>query len=381
MKWVSIYGNAQSKVTPHPAKYAKDVTLRYPIYIPFEGDKLSIRLENFCGDEDVKIESVVISKGHSLSDKQTDDIRNLTFNGSYACEMKAHGSIISDVIDYHLEEDEYLIISMYLKEFTNLTSGVNITGPLSKGYFAYGNQTLNNELDLNTSMKTNWVYFLTNVDLYTSDENYAIICYGDSITSQDWPDYMQLELKERNINNVAVIRKAVSGTRILREYACIPYQSYGLKGENRFIHEIEHVKGAKTLIIQHGINDIIHPVGTDVNIFRPLSDMPTLDELKDGMKYYLEHAKRFNLDTYVGTLVPIYNWRTYAIFRENIKNEFNQYLLTLPSIDFNNAIGELIDEAYHFKDGCDSGDHLHPSKLAYKLMAIKAVDTLFNNNK
>ena len=106
MKWVCIYGNAQSKVTPHPAIYAKDVTLRYPIYIPFEGDKLSIRLENFCGDEDVKIESVVISKGHSLSDKQTDDIRNLTFYGSYACEMKAHGSIISDVIDYHLEEDE-----------------------------------------------------------------------------------------------------------------------------------------------------------------------------------------------------------------------------------------------------------------------------------
>ena len=32
---------------------------------------------------------------------------------------------------------------------------------------------------------------------------------------------------------------------------------------------------------------------------------------------------------------------------------------------------------WYFKDGCDSGDHLHPSKFAYKLMAIKAVDTLF----
>ena len=106
MKWVSIYGNAQSKVTPHPAKYAKDVTLRYPIYIPFKGEKLSIRLENFCGDEDVKIESVVISKGSSLSDKQTGDIRNLTFNGNLVCEMKAHGSIVSDVIDYPLKEDE-----------------------------------------------------------------------------------------------------------------------------------------------------------------------------------------------------------------------------------------------------------------------------------
>ena len=44
-------------------------------------------------------------------------------------------------------------------------------------------------------------------------------------------------------------------------------------------------KGANKIIIQHGINDIIHPVGEDVNIFRPMSDLPTLEELKNGMNY------------------------------------------------------------------------------------------------
>ena len=29
MKWVTISGNAQSTVLPHPAYYAKDLTLKY----------------------------------------------------------------------------------------------------------------------------------------------------------------------------------------------------------------------------------------------------------------------------------------------------------------------------------------------------------------
>ncbi len=378
MKWVTIYGNAQSTVTPHPALYAKDVTLRYPIFIPFSGNKISIRLENFCGKEAVKIKSVGIALGDSFSDKQNTMTTYLTFGGKRACEIAAGGEVISDEMDFLSIANKYLIVSIYIEDYTNMRSGVNIIGPLSKGYFAYGNQSEYSSLDITTSAKTNWVYFLTNVDIYTNDENYSIVCYGDSITSQDWPDYFQLALRERNINHVAIVRKAVSGTRILREYDCITYQSYGLKGEKRFVHEVGSVKGCQTVIIQHGINDIIHPVGEDVNIFRPMSDMPTLEELKQGINYYLQESKKLGIKSYVGTLLPIYNWRTYAPFREIIKNEFNEYLTSLDCIDFNNKIGESINNEYHFKELCDSGDHLHPSKYAYKLMGELAADILFN---
>ena len=42
MKWVTMWGNAQSTVQPEPAKYAKDLTLRYPIFSPFIGNKIKI---------------------------------------------------------------------------------------------------------------------------------------------------------------------------------------------------------------------------------------------------------------------------------------------------------------------------------------------------
>lgn len=374
MKWVTISGNAQSTVLPHPAYYAKDLTLRYPVFVPFDGSKIRITLDNYCSNEDVIINKVGVAIGNKNGDL-TSDFTYLTFDNNKEVKIKAHGNVTSDELYFNVKSDEYLVISFYMRDFTNLTSGVDIVGPLSKGYFAYGDQTTYTKLDVNTSKSTSWVYFLANVDIYTDNSNEAIICYGDSITSQDWPDYMLLALREKGIKNVSVVRKAVSGTRILRQYECITYQSYGLCGKNRFIHEVGSVSGANKVIIQHGINDIIHPVGVEKNIFRPMSDLPNVDDLKEGMEYYLNEAKSLGLTPYVGTLLPIYGWRTFEMFREDLKNEFNDYLKSLENvIDFNNEIGSFIDGAYHFKDMCDSGDHLHPSKHAYDLMGKLAAE-------
>ena len=340
MKWVTMWGNAQSKVLPMPATYAKNLTLRYPIFIPFNGNKIKITLDNFCVDEDVKIDLVAVSIGHKLSDEQNEDIKYLTFNGKNEVTISANSFVESDELDIKLKSDEYLIISK----------------------------------------STSWVYFLSNVDIYTDDNNKALICYGDSITSQDWPDYMLLSLRENNIKNISVIRKAVSGTRILRQYECITYQSYGLKGSNRFIHEISSVKGADTIIVQHGINDIIHPVGEDVNIFRPMSDLPTKDELINGINYYKDLSQKYNLKFIVGTLLPIYNWRTYKDFREDLKNQFNNELRNnYDIIDFEKEVGTLDNNIWKYKEGCDSGDHLHPSKYAYKLMGELAAKKIINS--
>lgn len=379
MKWVTIWGNAQSTVLPAPATYAKDITLRYPIFVPFNGEKVRITLDNFCSNEDVQVEELSIGFGEDLSDRQN-HIQLLTYQGETHFKIPAHQSIQTDEITISVKENSFLIVSMYLKDYTLLTSGVDITGPLSKGYFAYGNQIRKDMLDVNTSKSTTWVYFLANVDLYTTSKNKAVICYGDSITSQDWPDYLMLELRKNKINHISIIRKAVSGTRILKEYSCITYQSYGKCGKNRFTHEIQSVSGATDIIIQHGINDIIHPVGTQINIFRPMSDLPTKDELIEGLKYYAQIAKEFHLNVYYGTLLPIYGWRTYAPFREELKNEVNNWIRTQAHIDFERIVGIQMKDAYVFKSSFDSGDHLHPSKKAYQAMG-EAAATLFSQKK
>ena len=45
--WVSVWGNAVSIAEHHPEAYAKYITLRYPVYIPFDGDTLRFTFDNY----------------------------------------------------------------------------------------------------------------------------------------------------------------------------------------------------------------------------------------------------------------------------------------------------------------------------------------------
>lgn len=285
--------------------------------------------------------------------------------------MEAHQTAVSDPVSFPVKKGMTLTVSLYFADFTLMQSAVLVTGPLSKGFFSLGDQTHAKSLPMNDTKTTNWFYFLSNIDILTSPDNHAVICYGDSITAQAWPDELMLRLLREGKKHTSVIRRAASGTRILRQYDCITYDSYGLKGSNRFSHEIP-TSGADTIIIQQGINDIIHPVGCDINPFRPMSDLPTAEELIDGLKWYVDQAHALGLSVYIGTLLPIEGWRTYAPFREELKNQVNEWIRLTDGfegcIDFDLAVQDP-DHPAAFKAGYDSGDHLHPSGTGYKAMA------------
>jgi lysophospholipase L1-like esterase len=74
----------------------------------------------------------------------------------------------------------------------------------------------------------------------------------------------------------------------------------------------------------------------------------------------------------MGTLLPIYGWRTYAPFREELRNAVNDWIRTTDlidgCIDFDKAVRD-VNKPEAFAQGYDSGDHLHPSLLAYQRMA------------
>lgn len=371
MKWTSCWGNAISIATRRPENYAKNLTLRYPVKMLLNGNALRIRLDNFCGNEDVTVNaSVARSNGNSNIDRSS--VLPITLGGNEKITIPKGERVLCDPIKIDITAGEYISISLYLEDFTEMRSAVLITGPLSKGFFAVGNFTGAEELPPVLSNKTSWFYFLSDIEVYTDHEAHSVICYGDSITAGAWPDYLMERAIEISNGKTAIIRKAASGTRILRQYDNITYDSYGLKGSIRFPREIPIVSEADTVIIQHGINDIIHPVGTDVNKFRPWSDLPTVDELIDGLREYIRLAREYNLKVYLGTLLPIEGWRTYADFREEIRNELNEWIRTTDEadgcIDFDKSVNDPIHPS-RFADGFDSGDHLHPSADAYKAMA------------
>lgn len=359
-KWVACWGNATSITDQKEAMYAKNITLRYPIRMVFDGCALRLHFSNLTGTEPVTLSKVYI--------EQT----TVTFDGEKSVLIEPGKEVTSDEIAYEVKAGTDVNVSIYLGEITQMNAGVLITGPLSRGQYAYGDHALEEELPADDTRNTNWFYFLNTVDVLTSAENHAFICYGDSITAQSWPDDLAIRLWNEGIRNVAIIRRAVSGTRILRQYDCITYAAYGLKGATRFPIEME-AAGADAVLIQHGINDIIHPVGVEVNKFRPWSDMPASADLIAGVEdIYIQYAKEKGYKVYGGTLLPIYGWRTYAPFREEIKNEFNHWIRTTDKFDGYVDFEEAVRDENHpeaFAEGNDSGDHLHPSEKAYEIMA------------
>ena len=363
MKWVSVWGNAVSVAENRPERYAKDITVRYPIHIPFAGEALRLTFDNYCGTEPITLSKVTVMYGGVAYP--------VHFSGERAATIGAGENRVSDPLQISLTEDEVIQVSFYLADFTLMRSVVYTCGPLSEGVYANGDVTEAVHLDRETSRTTHLFYFLSNVSVLTEAANRTIVCYGDSITAQDWPDHLALRCFTEGYRNTAIIRRATSGSRILRQYSCLTYESYGLMGSNRFHHEVP-TDGADTVIIQQGINDIIHPVGENVNVFRPMSDLPTVQELIEGLKTYIAQACSYGYRVYVGTLLPMGGWRTDAPFRQEMRHAYNDFIrrtdLIDGCIDFDLALRDPQKPDY-FLPEYDSGDHLHPSAAGYRKMA------------
>lgn len=368
--WVSVWGNAVSIAENRPERYAKDITIRYPIHIPFAGEAVRLTFDNYCGTEPITIHKTTVFYGGKFYP--------VSFSGQREVTIPAGENAVSDALTVELLEGEVLQVSFYLADFTLMRSVVFTCGPLSEGTYANGNETETVHLDRNTSRSTHLFYFLNNVSVLTQKENRTIVCYGDSITAQDWPDELALRCFREGYRHTAIIRRATSGSRILREYHCLTYESYGLMGSNRFHHEVP-TDGADTVIIQQGINDIIHPVGERVNIFRPMSDLPTVEELIEGLKTYIAQARSYGYKVYVGTLLPMGGWRTDAPFRQDLRHAYNDFIRSTDlidgCIDFDKAVRDP-EKPDWFLPEYDSGDHLHPSAAGYRRMAMEIPEDL-----
>ena len=369
-KWVSIWGNAVSVAENRPERYAKNITIRYPIRMPFGGVAVRLTFDNYCGTEPITLDRTTVLHNGTFYP--------VTFGGQRAVTIPAGERVACDPVEIRVRHEETISVSFYLADFTLMRSVVYACGPLSRGVYANGDWTETEQLDIQTSRKTHLFYFLTNVSVLTKPERRALICYGDSITAQNWPDELALRCAREGFFNTSIVRRATSGSRILREYHCITYESYGLMGSRRFHHEVP-TDGADAVLIQQGINDIIHPVGTDVNIFRPMSDLPTVEELIEGLKAYIAQARSYGYRVYVGTLLPMGGWRTDAPFRQKMRHAYNEFIRTTDLIDGFVDFDKALRDPQHpdcFLPEYDSGDHLHPSKEGYRRMAMEVPEEL-----
>lgn len=362
-KWVAAWGTSPSIADVQPAQYAKDITLRYALKMGIRGSAVRLRFDNLFGAEAAQLTRVTVCAAGA------DKALPVTFQQQTCGLIPAGGTLYSDDLAMDIVPGMDLIVNIYLGQLTHMINGVGCSGPLSGGLYAMGDLTDRTAFTPLEGKEIGTYFFLTEADVLADENTHAFIAFGDSITSQSWPDHLKLRMLEAGREDLAIIRRGISGSRVLREYSHLQHRHYGPGGMARFEREV-NIPGADRVLILHGINDIIHPDG--VHPARPMEHLPTPEQLIDGLRAYIRAAHSYGMKAYLATLTPILGWRTDAPDRQALRAAVNEWIRTNDEadgvVDFAAATCQP-DEPRAMKPECDSGDHLHPSNEGARTMA------------
>lgn len=371
-KWVSIWGNALSRPEENPERYARDLTLRYVITPSMDGEMIRLTFSNFDGYEEAVISTVTVAKTDSGSNRNVrkDSVSNVTFDGKRELHLVPGEIRKSDALYFPVRRGEQISVSFYLNGYTDMGSGVSTSGPLTIGYFARGRYSDKLIFPAEVSKPIATFYFLNTVDVLTNSQNKAIMVFGDSITQQSWPEHLTKRILRDDIEHIAIVRRAIGGNRVLREYTHLENVHYGRRGIDRFLHDLELTEGVSGVIVLHGVNDLIHPEAG--NFFRSPSDLPTAEELINGLREYVRISKEHGLWIKIGTITPFGKWCSYTDEKEQLRQQVNAWIRSNTEADGYMDFSELLTDpkenrcllpVYALNDG------LHPSLAGAEHMA------------
>lgn len=368
-KWTTTWGTSSACAPRSECNYAKNLTLRYAIPVLNDGEQVRVTLSNFYSDEKCVINSVSVGKAEKTGSRKTYGIKKLSFGGNGECIMDAHSVITSDAVDFNVKKGDILNVSLYIKDVTKMATGTPLTGKYSYGFICEDDHTLSEDFPLVKEHVSSRHYFIEGVDVLSENAN-GFIFFGDSITSFYWTDELKsllLEEKE-NSHNLAIVRKSIAGGEVWIDYDCWAFRHYGESGVKRFEREITEPAGCDSILVFHGINDIIHPNGTT---YRPYSFMPTAEKMIEGFEFYVKKAREHGKKIYFATILPFKGWRTYDEDRNEIRKKLNEWIRTTDLIDgyvdFDKAMQDDTDPDKIYAPLTEEG--LHPSVEGARILA------------
>ena len=216
---------------------------------------------------------------------------------------------------------------------------------------------------------------MTAVEVLSPSAEGSVVVLGDSLTdgitstvgaNHRWTDYLAARLREDDrVPDSGVLNQGISGNRLLRDGD--PDRGYnGASGLNRLSSDVLYEAGARTLVVQLGINDIlVQPQQTDADV------------IVAGLRELAGEARAAGLHVVGVTLAPFGGHDAYTTELERVRQQVNAQI----------RAGDVFDEVVDFDAawcailGCrtncwaayDSGDGLHPNDAGFQAMA-EAVD-------
>lgn len=350
------------------------------------GEKARIRFSNLFSDKPLILESVVISK-KKRNGEELKNFTTVTYKGGTKIKIEPHEEFLSDPVDFSINCDEDIVVSVYLKERNEIyaacsswsakcfTTRYGVGGDFTreqsfKGYDSYDVFPIFKS-DPN---KSDVIVGFTGIEVYTDGDVKTLALFGDSITHMSYySDALTDKLYKLFPGKITVLNRGISGNRLLHDHTVVPDilgegSIFGRAGIKRFEEDVYKFEKPEYVIMLIGVNDFMHPY-----YFNHIEEVVTTEQYKDGCLKIIETAHRHSSKIFLGTVMPFrYGENDWFEKAEKLRLEANSFIKNQKEadgvVDFDAAVRDEKNPQY-FKDGYHLGDGLHPNTLGGIKMA------------
>ncbi len=301
---------------------------------------------------------IALSAGGSAIKLETD--KPLTFEGKADVTIPAGNAVVSDPIDFNLAPLCDVAVTVHFGGASEAVTGH--PGSRTTSYLEGGERVEAAELP-NAAQTQHW-YILTGIDVLAEKPSAAVVTLGDSITdgrgsgtdkNDRWPDNLSRRFQaDKSTASIAVLNEGIGGNCLLRG-------GLGPTALSRFDRDVLSQCGARWLIVFEGVNDIggSHDAAVATNLIA-------------GYETLIGQAHARQLRVFGATIAPFGGSFYDSPAHETARQTVNTWIRTSGQfdavIDFDATIRDPQNPA-HLLPAADSGDHLHPNEMGYKIMA------------
>lgn len=348
------------------------------------GNKIKLKFSNIYAKEHLTLDKVVVGFRKN-NDEEICNFINVTYQGKEKIVIKSGEEFYSDDIDFDISAGNEIIISMYVKDKTNIQSACstwaarswhteykrggdftevqNIDGEKSEDIYPFVKADVN---------KANIVFGISEIKVLTDKDISTVVLFGDSITHMSYYyDALIERIYSKYPDQITFINRGIGGNRVLNDATYIKEidgkgKCFGEAGIKRFANDVLKEEPDAVMILE-GVNDIMHPYQFD-----HMDEAVTADDLINGMKILIDKVHSINSRVYLGTVMPFFNEQfTWMTEGEEVRNKYNEWVrkqnLTDGIVDFDKIIRDENNNHY-MNNETHIGDGLHPNIKGGKIM-------------
>ncbi|WP_343525890.1 SGNH/GDSL hydrolase family protein [Sphingomonas sp.] len=380
-RWTPAWGSSQVRIEGANAERitkAGPLTIRQTVRLTATGKVVRLRVSNVAGTTPLHIGAASIGAAMPGQDMVASP-RVVTFDGAGEVTVPPGAELYSDEIPLSVTAGGDVAVSLYFPEAVATPTGHS--GARATTFLSAGNATASASLP--DAQKIGGWWALSDIDVGDAAQSATIVTIGDSITdgygikddsNTRWPDDFARRLATTPATRrFSVVNAGIGGNRVLLD-------GIGPNLMARFDRDVIARPGVTHAILLEGVNDLgvltrDHPV--DAATHRAI-----VRAITGAYRQLAERAHAHGIRLVVGTITPFQGNDYYhpGPEIEADRQAINAFIRTSGLfdgvVDFDRVVRDPA-RPDRLAPPYDSGDHLHPSREGYRVMADAVPLSLF----